>query len=96
MVTVYCGEAFTVVTKKVADNSLPDVRQQLDDVISGDFAAVLPVERRKLAIHVQAALSISEHLPATNNIKQIYSVRRKKQNTQGVTSVSDICAASLT
>lgn len=49
--------------QKSSDDSLPDVSQQLDDVISGDFAAVLAVERRKLPIHVQAALSIFEHLP---------------------------------
>lgn len=91
----YCIEASSV-DKKIADNSLFDVCQQLDDVISGDFAAVLPVERRKLAIHVQAALSIFEHLPATNNTTQIYSVERYKQNTYCVTYVYDICAASLT
>lgn len=44
-------------------DSLPDVSQQLDEVIGGDFAAVLPVQWRKLAIHVQASLSIFEHLP---------------------------------
>lgn len=68
-------------TKKIADNSLSDVCQQLDDVVSGDFAAVLPVKRRKLAIHVQAALSVFEHLPAINNTTQIYSIKRYKQNT---------------
>lgn len=50
-----------------AADSLPDVRQQLHEVFRGDFAAVLPEERGKLAVRVQAALRVFEHLPAAEH-----------------------------
>lgn len=56
------GLHFTTKQQKEHGDSLPDVSQQLDEVIGGDFAAVLSVQRRKLAVHVQAALGIFEHL----------------------------------
>lgn len=58
--------------KRIADDSLSDVSQQLDDVVGGDFAAVLAVQRRKLSVHVQAALSIFEHLPGKQKTKKIW------------------------
>ena len=51
-------------------NSLPDVGQELDEVICGDFAAVLTIKRRKLSIHVQAALSVFKHLPGSDHTGQ--------------------------
>lgn len=69
--------------KRIADDSLSDVSQQLDDVVGGDFTAVLAVQRRKLSVHVQAALSIFEHLPRKQKKKKIgmmNSIRREKQN----------------
>lgn len=48
-------------------DSLPDVRQQLDEVVCGDFAAVLAEERRELPLRVQAALRVFEHLSAPEN-----------------------------
>lgn len=66
------------------DDSLSDVGQQLDDVVGGDFAAVLAVQRRKLSVHVQAALGIFEHLPRKQKKKKktgvMNSIRREKQN----------------
>lgn len=53
-------------------DSLSDVSQQLDEVIVGDFTAVLSVQWRKLAIHVQTSLSIFEHLPG-NMVPQSHS-----------------------
>lgn len=64
-------------------DSLPDVSQQLDEVIGGDFAAVLSVQGRKLAIHVQASLSIFEHLPGNTFPKSQWL--RVSSNVSGIT-----------
>lgn len=50
-------------------DALPDVGQQLEEVVAGDSAAVLTEERRKPAIHVQASLGVFEHLSGTEQPK---------------------------
>lgn len=54
---------------------LPDLREQLDEIIGGDFAAVLAIERRELPVHVQAALSIFEDLPGSHHGGQAFPFR---------------------
>lgn len=56
----------TVEWGKSDNDSLPDVGQKLEEVIRGDFAAVLAIERRKFAVHVQTPLSVFEHLPGSD------------------------------
>lgn len=68
--------------KITGDDSLSDVSQQLDDVVGGDFAAVLAVQRRKLSVHVQAALSIFKHLPRKQKEKKSWQDEKHKEDNE--------------